>query len=104
VRVYLSALTGQPPTYPVLVQLAVGGPHHGTLILDPDGARTECPDASFLWHERDAQGNLIALNEEFEYRMGTWSRYVGVEPDPNNPPQVRAVWVKVPGTQVAEVW
>jgi hypothetical protein len=24
--------------------------------------------------------------------MGTWSRYVGVEPDPDNPPQVRPVW------------
>jgi hypothetical protein len=80
------------PTYPVLVHLTAGGPHHGTLILDPDGARTECSNASFLWHERDAQGNLVALNEEFEYRMGTWSRYVGVEPDPNNPPQVRPVW------------
>jgi hypothetical protein len=91
-RIQIRDQYGVEPTYPVLVHLATGGPHHGTLILDPDGARTECPDASFLWHERDAQGNLVALNEEFEYRMGTWSRYVGVEPDPNNPPQVKPVW------------
>jgi hypothetical protein len=80
------------PTYPVLVHLTTGGPHHGTLILDPDGARKECSNASFLWHERDAQGNLVALNEEFEYRMGTWSRYVGVEPDAGSPGGVKPVW------------
>jgi hypothetical protein len=91
-RIQIKDKYGVEPTYPVLVHLATGGPHHGTLVLDPDGTRKECSNASFLWHERDTQGNLIALNEEFEYRMGTWSRYVGVEPNPNNPSQLKPVW------------
>lgn len=83
---------GQVPTYPILVTMALGGTHSGTLILDPDGRRVECKQARFLWHERDAQGNLVALNEEFEYRMGTRSAYVGAIADPQNPGQVKPVW------------
>jgi hypothetical protein len=48
--------------------------------------------ASFLWHERDAQGNVIALNEEFEYELTTRSAFVGVKPDPQNPGAVLPVW------------
>ncbi len=84
--------TGVAPTYPVLVHLSVAGPFHGKLILDPDGNRVECDQASFLWHERDAQGNIIALNEEFEYRLGTFAPYVGAIPDPQNPPNLEPVW------------
>jgi hypothetical protein len=91
-RIQIKDKYGVEPTYPVLVHLATGGPAHGTLILDPGGTRKECSNASFLWHERDAQGNLVALNEEFEYRMGTWSRYVGVEPDAGSPGTVKPVW------------
>lgn len=46
---------GAEPTYPVLVQMAVGGPRHGTLNLDPDGSALECTQVAFLWHDRDAQ-------------------------------------------------
>jgi hypothetical protein len=84
--------TGVEPAYPVLVQLALGGPHHGTLILDPDGNQVACVRAAFVWHERDGQGTLIAPNEEFEYRMGTYAAYVGVAPDLNHPDQVVPVW------------
>jgi hypothetical protein len=34
--------SGQPPDHPVLVSLSLGGAHHGTLILDPDGRRIAC--------------------------------------------------------------
>jgi hypothetical protein len=78
--------TGQPPTYPVLVQLAVGGPRHGTLILDPDGHHVACDRAAFLWHEDPEHPN-----DQFDYTMGTSSAYVGVEPDPLSPGQVRPV-------------
>ncbi len=83
---------GQAPTYPVLVQLALGGPQHGQVILDPDGNRIACNTAAFIWHDRDDQGNLIAPNEEFEIGMGTLSSYVGVAPDPVTPGQVIPVW------------
>jgi len=79
--------TGQAPTYPVLVQLAVGGPRHGTLILNPDGSQVVCDQAAFLWHE-----SVGLPNDQFAYTMGTYAAYVGVEPDPNNPGQVRPVW------------
>jgi hypothetical protein len=84
--------TGSAPIYPVLIHLGVTGPRHGTLILDPDGNRVECDQTSFLWHERDAQGSIIALNEELEYRLGTYAPYVGAVPDPGNPGQVKPVW------------
>ena len=84
--------TGVAPTYPVLVHLALSGPKHGKLILDPDGNRVECDQASFLWHERDAQGNIIALNEELEYKLGTYAPFVGAVPDPQNPPSLKPVW------------
>ena len=83
---------GAEPTYPVLVQLAMGGPQHGQVILDPDGTRVTCDQAAFIWHDRDAQGTLIAANEEFEIGMGTLSSYVGVAPDPVTPGQVIPVW------------
>lgn len=84
--------TGAEPTYPVLVQLAMGGPQHGQVILDPDVNRIACNRAVFVWHDRDDQGNLIAANEEFEIGMGTLSSYVGVAPDPVTPGQVVPVW------------
>jgi len=84
--------TGATPTHPVLVSLTVGGPAHGTLILDPDAARLECSQAAFIWHEQDAQGNIIALNEEFEYRLGTLAVYAGAIPDPVHQGQVLPVW------------
>jgi hypothetical protein len=83
---------GAEPTYPVLVQLAMGGPRHGQVILDPDGTRIACNVAAFIWHDRDDQGNLIAANEQFEIGMGTLSSYVGVAPDPVTPGQVVPVW------------
>ena len=83
---------GQAPTYPVLVQLALGGPQHGQVILDPDLNRIACNRAVFIWHDRDDQGNLIAANEEFEIGMGTLSSYVGAAPDPVTPGQVVPVW------------
>jgi hypothetical protein len=84
--------TGVEPTYPVLVHLSVFGIAPGSLILDPDGARITCQTASFLWHERDAQGNPAALNEEFEYQLGTYSGFAGVKPDPGTPGAVVPVW------------
>ena len=92
VKIGIRDSTGAEPAYPVLVQLAVGGPRHGTLILDPDGSALECTQVAFLWHDRDAQGNLIAANEEFGYRMGTYAAYVGVTADPGHPGQVVPVW------------
>jgi hypothetical protein len=92
--------TGNAPTHPVLVSLSVGGSQHGTLIVDPDGNKVECKQASFLWHERDAQGNVIAPNEEFEYRLGTFANYVGETPDPAHPGQVLPVWGTTEGLVV----
>jgi hypothetical protein len=87
--------TGNAPDYPVLVDLSLATVwtiRPGTIILDPDGARLECPNASFIWHERDAQGNIVALNEEIGYRYGTYAAYVGATPDPDNPGHVKPVW------------
>ncbi|MEX0880892.1 MAG: hypothetical protein WD451_14325, partial [Thermoanaerobaculia bacterium] len=91
-KIEITDATGQPPNYPVLVHLSLAGPAHGKLILDPDGNRVECDQASFLWHERDGQGNIIALNEEVEYRLGRFAPYVGAVPDPANPGQLKPVW------------
>ncbi len=77
--------TGTTPTYPVLVRLVLSGSKMGTLILDPDGARTQCETASFIWHEQNAQGQVISLNEEFEYTLGTFAAVVGVTPNPIQP-------------------
>ncbi len=84
--------TGSAPAYPVLVHLSVGGPRHGTLILDPDGLQLRCDQATFLWHERDAYGNIIALNEEFKYELGTFSGIAGFVADPANLGKVKPVW------------
>ena len=67
---------GATPNYPVLVQLAVGGPRHGSLILDPDGAMVTCSEASFLWHQ-----NGGTSNELFDYQLGTLSLFAGVTQD-----------------------
>jgi hypothetical protein len=83
---------GATPPHAVLVNLALAGPSHGTLILDPDGNRIQCSTASFLWHERDAQGNIVALNEELEYQLGTYAPYVGAIPDTQNPSVLKPVW------------
>ncbi len=92
VKIEIKDAGGAEPTYPVLVNLSLAGVPPGTLILDPDGARKECQSASFLWHERDAQGQIIAPNDEFEYRLTTRSAFVGVKPDPQNPGGVLPVW------------
>ena len=84
--------TGSAPAYPVLVHLSVGGPRHGSLILDPDGSRLRCDQATFLWHERDESGNIIAPNEEFEYELGTFSGIAGFVADPLNLGKVKPVW------------
>jgi len=84
--------TGLAPAYPVLVHLSVGGPRHGTLILDPDGSRIRCDQATFLWHERDSNGNIIAFNEEFQYQLGTFSSIAGFVADPANPGKAKPVW------------
>jgi hypothetical protein len=91
-KIDITDATGVAPTYPVLVHLSIAGPFHGKLILDPDGNRVECDQASFLWHERDAQGNIIALNEEFEYELGTFAPYVGAIPDAGSPGGLKPVW------------
>jgi hypothetical protein len=67
------------PNYPVLIGLAVGGPRHGQVILDPEGNRIVCDRATFLWHEYDQNGNVTTLNEVFEYRLGTLTTYVGAQ-------------------------
>ena len=67
---------GATPDYPVLVELAVGGPRHGSLILDPDGAMVTCSEASFLWHETGGTSN-----EQFDYELGTLSLYAGLTKD-----------------------
>lgn len=93
IRIGIKDAAGAEPTYPVLVRLSlVGGTPSGTLILDPEGARIPCQSASFLWHERNAEGQIIALNEEFEYQLTKRSVFVGVKPDPENPGEVLPVW------------
>ena len=95
IRLKLTVLDAsqQEPTYPVLVTMALAGSAPGSLILDPDGARVRCRQARFLWHERDALGNLLPQkNEEIGYELGTFAAYVGAAPDPSNPGQVKAVW------------
>jgi hypothetical protein len=32
------------------------------------------------------------LNEELEYKLGTYAPYVGAIPDPQNPGQLKPVW------------
>jgi hypothetical protein len=91
-KIDIKDASGSTPPHAVLVNLSLSGPSHGTLILDPDGNRVQCSTASFLWHERDAQGNIIALNEEFEYKLGTYAPYVGAVPDIQNPLVLKPVW------------
>jgi trimeric autotransporter adhesin len=69
---------GETPAYPVLVSLSTGGPSPGKFIVDPDGARVECDVASFIWQAPDAQG--LNANQEIGYRIGTFSRFLGVTP------------------------
>ncbi len=90
-RIEIKDALQQVPSYPVLVNMTVSGLEHGTLILDPEGTPRECDHHSFLWHERDAQGTLIP-NEIVDYQLGTFARYVGAEPDPLQPGQVKPVW------------
>lgn len=51
-KIEIRDASGSAPNYSVLVHLALGGPSHGKLILDPEGNRVECDQGSFLWHER----------------------------------------------------
>jgi RHS repeat-associated protein len=71
-RLDIKDARGQTPDYPVLVELAVGGPRHGQVIVDPDGAALPCDQASFLWHE---SGNS---NEQFGYKLGTLALFAGL--------------------------
>ena len=87
IRLKLTVLDAsqQEPAYPVLMTIALAGSAPGSLIVDPDGLRVPCKQARFVWHERDAQGSLVALNEEFEYQLGTRAAYVGAVPDCASP-------------------
>jgi hypothetical protein len=76
----------------ILVHVSVGGSRHGTVILDPDGARKECSEATFLWGDRTDTNGQYIFNKEFDYRLGTLATYVGVEPDPDHPGLVKPVW------------
>jgi RHS repeat-associated protein len=91
-RIDIKDAMGQTPAYPVLVRFGVGGPRPGKLILDPDGNRIECDTGSFIWHERDAQGNLVAPNEEVEYRLGTYALFRGAIPDAPSPFGLKPLW------------
>ncbi|HQP88629.1 MAG TPA: carboxypeptidase regulatory-like domain-containing protein, partial [Thermoanaerobaculia bacterium] len=91
-RLDIKDATESAPTHPVLVQMAVGGPKAGKLILDPDGARIECTSVSFLWHDRDAQGKPAEKNEIVEYRLGEYAPLVGFKPDEQAPGTVEPVW------------
>ena len=92
-RLTIKDASQQEPTHPVLVTISLAGTNPGTLILDPGGLRIRCREARFVWHERDAQGNLLPQkNEEIGYELGTRAAYVGAIPDPSNPGQVKPVW------------
>lgn len=90
-RIIVKDRDGNEPPHPVLLRLSAAGPRPGTLVFDPDGTRKECRQGLLVWHDRDAQGNLIP-NDLLEYRLGTLSLLPGVEPDPDHPGQVRPVW------------
>ncbi|NLH11749.1 MAG: carboxypeptidase regulatory-like domain-containing protein, partial [Holophagae bacterium] len=81
--------TGQVPAHPVLVDLNLGGPAHGALLLD--GGQTTCNRLTRLWHQRTAEGVLIP-DPEISYRLGTRARYVGIVPDQSQPGGVAPVW------------
>jgi hypothetical protein len=74
------------------VQLATGGARPGQIILDPDANRVACDHAAFVWHDRDAQGTLIAANDEFEVGMGTLTTCVGAVSDTSWPSSVKPIW------------
>ena len=78
-RIMVRDANGNEPDYPVLVSVSVGGRAAGTVILDPDGARIECPTATFVWHQRDESGTMVAPNEIVGYRLGTLSSFLGVD-------------------------
>lgn len=78
-RILVRDASGLEPTYPVLVSVSIGGGAAGQVILDPDGTRVECPSATFVWHERDASGAIVALNEVIGYRLGTYADFVGLD-------------------------
>jgi hypothetical protein len=88
-KIGITDALGNEPPHPVLILLELGGSPDGKLILSPG---VECRLATFMWHERDAQGNLIAPNEEFDYQLGTRALYAGAAPDPVDPRQVKPVW------------
>ncbi|MGV8040941.1 MAG: carboxypeptidase regulatory-like domain-containing protein [Thermoanaerobaculaceae bacterium] len=83
--------TGQTPTHPVLVQMAVDGARHGHLVFDPDGTRRTCSSGAFLWHEPDGQGGTIP-NDEVELTLGTLALWAGERPNPQDPSHVLPVW------------
>jgi RHS repeat-associated protein len=89
---------GATPNYPVLVELAVGGPRHGSLILDPDGAQVTCSEASFVWHDVGP-----GPNDQFAYKLGTLSLFGGVAEDESG--TYRPVWdeAETLGTQVSTI-
>jgi hypothetical protein len=83
---------GNEPTYPVAIHLAVGGSRHGTLIISGANGTVECDTASFIWHQRDAQGTLINLNDQLGYRLGTLAWIAGFVSDPAKPGGIAPVW------------
>ncbi len=112
-RLTVKDATGNVPSHPVLVQMAVGGPKAGKIILDPDGSRIECSSVSFLWHDQDAQGHVTDPNEEFEYHLGEYAELAGFEANAQVPGAVKAVWgdaevldivLSAPDASGAETW
>jgi hypothetical protein len=83
---------GNEPTYPVAIHLAVGGSRHGTLIISGANGTVECDTASFIWHQRDAQGTLINLNDQLGYRLGTLAWIAGFVADASKPGGIAPVW------------
>lgn len=82
--------SGNEPSYPILIKMRVAGSNAGKLALGEDDPT--CSSLDFLWHERNAEGAIVANNDIVSYKLGKKSGIAGVKPDPSTPGAVMPVW------------
>lgn len=95
---------GNEIPYPVLVHVRPVGIRPGSITLNATGTPVTCTDASFVWHDRDANGNLIA-NDEFDYKLGTDALFLGLDGNGNpiwGTPEFLEIFFGGPGSALTD--